>query len=138
MLTRGLSDLFRQQAMGTPGSLRRLVRRSQEPEEVYADYDVVISPVLSTPAPLIGELGPDVPAREHIIRLLRFASFTAWQNVTGAPAISLPLARTAEGLPIGVQIGAPRGEERRLLSLALELEMAMPWPHTPGAYTRQT
>ena len=138
VLTRGLSDLFRQQAMGTPGSLRRLVRRSQEPEEVYADYDVVISPVLSTPAPLIGELGPDVPAREHIIRLLRFASFTAWQNVTGAPAISLPLARTAEGLPIGVQIGAPRGEERRLLSLALELEMAMPWPHTPGAYTRQT
>jgi amidase len=76
-----------------------------------------------------------VPPHEHIVRLLRFASFTAWQNVTGSPAISLPLARTADGLPIGVQIGAPLGEERRLLSLAYELEAAMPWPRTPGAAT---
>ena len=88
--------------------------------------------MLATPAPHIGELGPEVPAREHIVRLLRFASFTAWQNVTGAPAVSLPLARTPEGLPIGVQLAAPRGEERRLLSLAYELEAAMPWPRTSG------
>jgi amidase len=74
-----------------------------------------------------------VPAREHIVRLLRFASFTALQNVTGSPAISLPLARTEDGLPIGVQVAAPLGEERRLLSLAYELEATMPWPHTPGA-----
>jgi amidase len=74
-----------------------------------------------------------VPAREHIVRLLRFASFTAWQNVTGSPAISLPLARTAAGLPIGVQVAGPRGQERRLLSLGCELEQAMPWPLTPLA-----
>lgn len=128
LLTQELSRMAQEQALRIPGSLRRLIRASKETESVYATYDVVISPVLATPAPLIGELGPEVPAREHIVRLLRFASFTAWQNVTGAPAISLPLARTDDGLPIGVQVAAARGEERRLLSLAYELEQAMPWP----------
>lgn len=133
ILTRGLSDFFRQQALRVPGSIRRLKRVSVEPEAIYDDVDAVLSPVLSTPAPLLGEFGPEVPAREHIVRLLRYASFTARQNVTGSPAISLPLARTPEGLPIGVQLAAPRGEERRLLSLAYELEAAMPWPRTPAS-----
>lgn len=132
-LTQELSRMAQQQALRIPASLRRLVRVSRQREAVYDAYDAVVSPVLSSPALSIGELGPDVPAREHIVRLLRYASFTAWQNVTGSPAISLPLARTEEGLPIGVQIGAPLGEERRLLSLAYELEQAMPWPVTPMA-----
>lgn len=132
-LTRELSRMAGQQALRIPVSLRRLAQAAKEPAPVYATYDALLSPVLSTPAPLIGEFGPDVPPHEHIVRLLRYASFTAWQNVTGAPAISLPLARTEEGLPIGVQIGAPLGEERRLISLAYELEAAMPWPRTPGA-----
>ena len=131
LLTQELSRMARQQAVRIPGSLRRLVRASREPEPVYATYDALVSPVLSTPPPLIGELGPQVPPHEHIVRLLRFASFTAWQNVTGSPAMSLPLARTVDGLPIGVQVAAPLGEERRLLSLAYELEAAMPWPRTP-------
>lgn len=132
LLTQELSRMARQQAVRIPGSLRRLVRASREPEPVYATYDALLSPVLSTPPPVIGELGPQVPPREHIVRLLRFASFTAWQNVTGSPAMSLPLARTVDGLPIGVQVAAPLGEERRLLSLAYELEAAMPWPRTPA------
>ena len=132
LLTQELSRMARQQAVRIPGSLRRLVRASREPEPVYATYDALLSPVLSTPPPLIGELGPQVPPHEHIVRLLRFASFTAWQNVTGSPAMSLPLARTVDGLPIGVQVAAPLGEERRLLSLAYELEAAMPWPRTPA------
>ena len=132
LLTQELGRMARQQAVRIPGSLRRLVRASREPEPVYATYDALVSPVLSTPPPLIGELGPQVPPHEHIVRLLRFASFTAWQNVTGSPAMSLPLARTVDGLPIGVQVAAPLGEERRLLSLAYELEAAMPWPRTPA------
>ena len=132
LLTQELSRMARQQAVRIPGSLRRLVRASREPEPVYATYDALLSPVLSTPPPLIGELGPQVPPHEHIVRLLRFATFTAWQNVTGSPAMSLPLARTVDGLPIGVQVAAPLGEERRLLSLAYELEAAMPWPRTPA------
>lgn len=130
-LTKGLSSMFVQQAARVPGSIRRLKRVAAEPEEIYERFDVVVSPVVSHPAPPIGRLGPDVPVHDQLVRILQFASFTALQNVTGAPAISLPLARTDQGLPIGVQVGAPRGEEARLLSIALELEQAMPWPATP-------
>ena len=55
------------------------------------------------------------------------------QNISGSPAVSLPLARTAVGLPVGVELVAPPGQERRLLELAFELEMAAPWPHRPSA-----
>ena len=132
-LTKGLAAMFVEQAERVPASLRRLRRMAAMSPPVYEVVDVVVSPVVGHPAPPIGYLGPDVPWREQLVRILRFASFTALQNVTGAPAISLPLARTQEGLPIGVQVAAPVGQERRLLSLAYELEMAMPWPLTPGA-----
>jgi len=134
-LTRELTRMAQEHAMSIPASLRRLARAAREPEPVYDTYDALLSPVLSSPAPPIGELGPGVPGREHIVRLLRFASFTAWQNVTGAPAISLPLARTEQGLPIAVQVGAPRGQEARLLSVGYELEAALAWPLTPHAVT---
>ncbi len=53
--------------------------------------------------------------------------FTAVFNVTGQPAISLPLAMSSDGLPIGVQIAAGHGREDLLIRLALQLEEAMPW-----------
>lgn len=130
-LTKGLSSMFVQQAERVPLSVRRLVKASREPESVYDGYDVMLSPVVGHPAPPIGMLGPDVAFRDQMVRLLRFTSFTPLQNVSGGPAISLPLARTSQGLPIGIQIAAPMGQERRLLSMALELEEAMPWPTTP-------
>jgi amidase len=63
---------------------------------------------------------------------MQFCSMTSVQNVSGAPAISLPLGWTIAGIPVGVQLAAPYGHERRLLELALELEEANPWPLTPG------
>jgi amidase len=73
-----------------------------------------------------------VEFRTHLVRLIQFASMTPVQNVSGAPAMSLPLGRSAEGLPIGVHLAAPFGHERRLLELALELEQAAPWPTRPA------
>jgi len=133
-LTKGLAGMFVEQAERVPASLRRLRRMASEPEAIYDTVDVVVSPVVGHPAPPIGYLGPDVPVRQQLVRILQFASFTALQNVTGAPAISLPLARSSAGLPIGVQLATERGGERRLLSLALELEQALPWPMTPAAH----
>jgi len=131
--TQGLGKLCVRQADRVPGSLRRLRRLAREHESVYARYDLILSPVLGHEPPPIGHLGPDVDFRTHLVRLLRYSSFTPLQNVSGSPGISLPLGRTSAGLPLGVHFGAPFGEERRLLSIAYELEEAAPWPTRPVA-----
>jgi amidase len=68
-----------------------------------------------------------------IDRLVEWVAFTPLQNATGEPAISLPLAQSANGLPVGMMFAAPLGHERRLLELSYELEAAKPWPriHAP-------
>jgi amidase len=126
--TRGMSRYFLQRLDRIPGSLRRLRQLARDHEAAYENLDVLVSPVLGHEPPPIGYLGPDVDFRTHLVRLLRYTSFTPLQNVSGSPAISLPLARTSTGLPLGIQIAAPFGQESRLLSLAYELEEAAPWP----------
>ena len=126
-LTNGLSGLFRHVAVRMPATLLRLRRFGVEYEAQFANFDVMLSPVLAHGAPEIGYLAPDIDPNTHLVRLLRYASFTAIHNVAGAPAISLPLGATDSGLPIGVQACAPFGQEARLLELAYELEAANGW-----------
>lgn len=123
-----LAKFFSSVAVNLPGSIRRLRRFPADYDTALGDFDVLLSPVLgSLPVP-IGYLGPDVDPREHLIRLMRFAGFTALQNVSGAPAISLPLARSDSGLPIGIHLAARMGQEQLLLDLASTLEQAVGWP----------
>jgi amidase len=125
--TRELAAVSREQATLLPGTLRRLRALARDHEAVYTDCDVVLSPVLAHEPPLLGYLGPDVEPRTHLLRVLRYVSFTPLQNVSGSPAISLPLGTSANGVPMGMQLAAPFGHERRLLELAFELEAAAPW-----------
>ncbi len=120
--------MLTRQADRVPGSLWRLRRLAGSPDAGFDGHDLLLSPVTGYPAPPIGHLGPDVEFRTHLVRLLQFASMTPVQNVSGAPAMSLPLGRSALGLPVGVHVAAPFGHERRLLEVALELEAAAPWP----------
>ena len=60
-------------------------------------------------------------------RLVDWVAFTPLQNATGDPAVSLPLATTAAGLPQGMMFGTGAGREATLLELAFELEEARPW-----------
>jgi len=130
--TRELAAVSREQAGLMPATLLRLRTLARKHEAVWSDCDVYLSPVLGHEPAKIGWLGPEVDPRTHLMRVLRYVSFTPLQNVTGSPAISLPLGRGASGVPIGVHIAAPYGEERRLLELAFELEAATgPWP-TPS------
>ncbi|MEM9618772.1 MAG: amidase [Pseudomonadota bacterium] len=96
-------------------------------ENVYANYDLVLSPVVAAPPPRIGYLDGGLRYDELIGRLLNYVQFTAIYNITGAPAISLPLSMTPDGLPVGAMFGARLGDEKTLLELSYELEEAKPW-----------
>lgn len=122
--TLGLSRYAWSLAPTMPATIARLRRFARDYERLLAPYDVLLSPVLSQPAPPIGYLAPDVEFRTQVLRLLRYVPFTSLQNVSGSPAISMPLGRSTDGLPIGVQAAAGIGQEAVLLSLALELEQA--------------
>lgn len=129
--TNGLASLLSSMVERIPMSLWRLRRWTEVADAGTGSYDVVLTPVLGHEPPPIGYLGPDVDFRVHLSRLLRWAGFTAMSNVTGAPALSLPLGRSESGVPIGMQFMTAVGQERRLLELAYELEEAHPWRRTP-------
>ena len=93
------------------------------PADGSAGHDLLLTPVIATPPPPIGYLsGP-----EGGMRVRELLQFTAQFNVTGQPAISLPLYWTAEGLPVGVQLVAAYGREDVLVRIAAQLEAAQPW-----------
>jgi amidase len=69
----------------------------------------------------------DLAPIEFITREQRTLQFLSVYNVTGQPAISLPLAQHSSGLPIGIQLGARPAQEHVLIELASTLEEAMPW-----------
>jgi len=127
-LTRGLADHCRRNLHHLPGAVRRL--RAIEPlvEEFHATYDVVLTPTVAHETPRLGHLAPTADYETVMGRLMDWVAFTPLQNVTGGPAISLPLQTTAAGLPQGMMFGAARGQEPTLLELAFELEQASPFP----------
>jgi amidase len=94
-------------------------------------YDVLLTPVAALPPQPIGtydQNAPGLDARAWHDHIFSFAPFTALFNMTGQPAISLPLARTAANLPLGMQFAGRFGDEATLLALAAALEQASPWP----------
>ena len=92
------------------------------------DYDLVLTPALARPPIPIGEVhgcGPD--PWDHYQRSGHFTPYTAIFNVTGLPAVALPLYETADGLPLAIQLAARPLREDVLLSVASQLEQALPW-----------
>jgi amidase len=85
-------------------------------------YDLLITPTMAEPAPRIGEL-----KGASVERIVRLVPYTAPYNVSGQPAIALPLHRTPGGLPVGVQLVAGFGREDLLVRVAAQLEAAAPW-----------
>ncbi|KWX68033.1 amidase [Mycobacterium sp. NAZ190054] len=115
----------------------------------FESYDLLLTPSLATPPPTIGEFdlplvlqkASDVLLKTRTASLLRFTNlvddivdknlgwvpYTQLANITGRPAMSLPVHWTGDGLPLGVQFVAPLAGESLLIRLAAQLEQAMPW-----------
>lgn len=97
----------------------------------FQKYDVLLTPTLPVPPLPLGSLNANdsaLSAEGWTRKVFAFTPLTPLFNMTGQPAISLPLARTDPGLPLGMQFAARYGEEATLLRLATGLEQARPWP----------
>jgi amidase len=126
--TTGLAHHFAGDKRAALRSIRRLRAFPRAFARVMEAYDVLVSPTLAEPAPAIGYLATDLPFDVTFARVRTYAPFTPLYNAAGAPAIALPLGRSASGLPIGVQFAARHGTDRTLLELARSIEAARPWP----------
>jgi amidase len=127
-MTLGLDRHCRRHLHHVPGALARLRRCGRISDELHASYDVVLTPTLARETPRIGWLDPMQEYDVVMDRLLQWVAYTPWHNAVGTPAVSLPLATTAAGLPQGMMLAANAGQEAMLLELAYELEEARPWP----------
>jgi amidase len=103
---------------------------------VFTTIDVLLTPVLSTPVPKVGFIDPvRLEPREVDERQAQTFGFTPPFNMTGQPSLSLPLAHSASGLPVGMMFTAKWGDEATLYRLAGQLEQAHPWiGRKPGVW----
>lgn len=118
---------------------------------LFTRYDFYVTPVNAYPAPQIGELTPHKEQIEHLMRVseldkleqqqliyemfepsLTYTPYTQLANLTGQPAMSVPVHMTPEGLPMGVQVMATKGREDWLLHLAGQLEASKLWVGMKG------
>jgi amidase len=128
---------------------RTLQRTARAIAGCFEDMDVLLTPTLASPPPAIGALQP-TPAEQRQLALMGalnqpwllkaagalqqmagkvfdFIPYTPPFNVTGQPAMSVPLHWSMQGLPIGVQVVGRFGDEATLFRLAGQLERAQPW-----------
>jgi amidase len=89
-------------------------------------FDAILTPTLALPPVPVGYFDEVDPA-DNFERQKRFTPWTAIYNVSGLPAVSIPLHWSAEGLPIGVMLAGRMGDEGTLISLSAQLEEARPW-----------
>lgn len=94
----------------------------------HQQYDLLLTPGLGTLPPPIGWIDMMMDdVHEYWRRVFTFSPFTVWFNLTGQPAMMLPIGRSETGFPIAVQLVAPFGQEATLFRLGSQLETARPW-----------
>lgn len=104
-------------------------RLSRSVGEQLAPFDLLLTPTLAQPALPLGTLAGErfASASEHNLSAETATQFATLFNVTGQPAITLPLGSSARGLPLGVQLVGPPGGDELVIAAASALEAALPW-----------
>ncbi len=123
----GLADSWK--AADYLGAVDYLRQMARQLVATWSELDILLTPTVAQPPLPIGGLAPKdgEPAFQWLLNAAEWVPFTPVWNVTGQPAISLPLVQSPTGLPIGVQLVGPPAGEELLLSLAAQLEQARPW-----------
>lgn len=125
-------------AVGYLAARQTLHEGAQRVLATFAPYDLIVTPVTGEPAPPLGWFESRKRPFDAALwgeRSARFAPFTQVFNVTGQPAIAVPVGLTRQGLPIGVQLAAGQGRDSLLLQVAARLlaDLGGPMAPVPGA-----
>ncbi|MEQ1931517.1 MAG: amidase family protein [Parvularculaceae bacterium] len=126
--TIGLAGIFRAMSEEDFAAHVALIKTVEaETDPWFATYDAWLTPVVGTTTPRLGFLAGDVAFQDLVARLADYVAYTPLHNACGTPACSIPFGRSAEGLPIGIQLASGRGKEALLLQIAYALEESDPW-----------
>lgn len=116
-------------------AVHALERLGYDTAEWFEEYDLLLTPTLAEPPVPLGTFVNDEMPILGFLRAAAFAPFCAGFNITGQPAISLPLGQSDDGLPIGIHLVAAYGREDLLIRIAAQLEAAAPWAgRRPGVH----
>lgn len=131
-----LTRWLRERGAGTTGAqfvgaISQLQMLTRQWVQRTAGYDAVLSPTLASPPVPVGWFTGTGDPAEDFLRQQRFTPFTSIYNVTGQPAVSLPMHWTGDdpALPVGVMVAGRPADEATLVSLSAQLEDAVPWAH---------
>jgi amidase len=130
--TRPLTRWIRDRGRSVSGqdvfaALGRLRQAARTEIEATRQYDAVLTPTLASPPLPVGALRNDDDPAADFEAQKQFSPYTAPYNMSGQPAISVPLHWTDAGLPIGIQLVGRPCDEVTLLRIAAQLEAAAPW-----------
>ncbi|TKB94517.1 MAG: amidase, partial [Mesorhizobium sp.] len=125
---------YGRKSQGRPGDVQELLQKMRRRVgEAIHSFDILLTPTMPTVALPHGGINsttnPTLSAEEFKEADAALLQYTGVFNVTGQPSVSLPLAQTADGLPIGIQIVGRFGDEATLVRIARDLEEARPWRH---------
>ncbi|OZB12580.1 MAG: 6-aminohexanoate hydrolase, partial [Hyphomonas sp. 34-62-18] len=133
--TLGLANMAAARMADLPGIIGYLQAFEEEYHSFFNDLDILLTPVTGSPAVPVGEQAPDGDFDAVMDSVLKFVAYTSPMNVAGAASMSVPLAWSPTGLPIGAMFSGRRGDDALLFELALELETARPWAGRKPAVT---
>ncbi len=110
--------------MRAQSNLQQRIRRGLRS---LADFDLLLSPTLAEPQAEVGWFTATGDPADDFVRQTRFSPYCSLYNLTGQPAVTLPVGQTAAGLPVGAMLAAKVGEDARLLAAAAQIEEAVAW-----------